>query len=58
MNALPTPATITYFQAQAIREMHGKLGRDCPEIAHLTYEQAGDLIIELRAELQALEGGS
>lgn len=42
---------VTETQAIAIRVLHGKLGRPCPEIAHLTFGQAGDLIMAVRAEL-------
>lgn len=47
---------ITKTQAEAIRVLHGKLDRPLPEIAHYTFEEAGDLIIALRDEVLALDG--
>ena len=48
----------TETQGTAIRIMHGDLGRPCPELADLSFTEAGDLIIKLRAELLALTEGT
>ncbi len=49
---------ISENQATAIRIMHGDLGRACPELISLSFTEAGDLIIKLRAEVLALEEGT
>lgn len=43
-------------QAEGIRALCGQLGRECPELVHLTWQEAGDLIISLRAELLEKQG--
>ena len=58
MTAPAKPRMIDRHQGLAIQILHGKLGRPLPEIAHLTHEQAGDLIIALRADLEQIAGGS
>lgn len=47
----PGERMITEIQAYTLRVLHGRLGRAVPELADLTFEQAGVRIIELRAEL-------
>ena len=54
----PSVRMISRQQAEALRMLHGQLGRPCPELVDLTWDQAGDLIIELRAELMALTEGT
>jgi hypothetical protein len=47
---------ITQAQAAGLRVLHGQLGRACPELTGLTFGEAGDLIVSLRAELLSAEG--
>lgn len=41
----------TEIQGYTLRVLHGRLGRPVPELAGLTFEEAGDLIISLREEM-------
>ena len=45
------PDGITKAQANALLVLHGQLGRTVPEIAGLSFDAAGDLIISLRGDL-------